>query len=189
MILTCGVNQGFQPLKAWKVYYILLSTKTGCVAVWESRTISLRCRQCWQTSSLRFAYASLGDPRVSERYKKGKSRGVFGLGLFFWVGGPAWQLLLEDGSIYKETVKTSYFRSSVHISIPRTTSNMNPHLPSMISTTIQNVSLAQGRLIQHHQPNRGIQTFLVPGQFGFFCDTSAAMIISYTLKHFNMAAS
>ena len=29
MILISGVDQRFQPLKAWKVYYSLLSTKTG----------------------------------------------------------------------------------------------------------------------------------------------------------------
>ena len=74
----------------------------------ESRTISLRCPQCLQTSSLRLAYASLlRDPSCD---------------FFFWVFGGSLHFSAPDSRMaqfIKKPVETSYFRSSVHISIPR----------------------------------------------------------------------
>ena len=73
----------------------------------------------------------------------------WGCDVFFFLGGRGEKRALHGGWL-------------------RMAQSMKPYHPSMMT------SRAQGILIQHHQPNRGIQTFLVPGQFGKLYKKTAA---------------
>ena len=114
---------------------------------------------------------------------------------FFWVGlgGSCIFRLRIQGwlNFLKKPVETSYFRSSVHFSIPRNDEQLaiyeSTSLLYDLLQQIQNVSPAQGRLIQ--QKTNQIEEFI--GCF-FWCLANLDffpkqlllyIIISYTLKN------